>query len=158
VYESQRSQCGFPPQHEVGPYTNRQETAIMPREPLPNSSLRSYIGKYRLQSHIATGGMGIVYKARDEETNQNVALKILMPGLAQDPTTLERFRQEAVRFAKLHHENIVQLCEFGQANGIHFLALEYVDGIDLHEYISRKGHLEPDEASLVLTQAVRALA
>jgi hypothetical protein len=102
--------------------------------------------------------MGIVYKARDEETNQNVALKILLPGLAQDPATLERFRQEAVRFAKLHHENIVRLCEFGQANGIHFLALEYVDGIDLHEYISRKGHLEPDEASLVLTQAVRALA
>lgn len=130
----------------------------MPTEPLPKASLRSYIGKYRLQSHIATGGMGIVYKARDEETNQHVALKILLPGLAQDPTTLERFRREAVRFAKLHHENIVRLCEFGQANGIHFLALEFVDGIDLHEYISRKGQLDPNEASLVLTQAVRALA
>jgi serine/threonine protein kinase len=102
--------------------------------------------------------MGIVYKARDEESHQNVALKILLPGLAQNPTTLERFRQEAVRFAKLRHENIVRLYEFGQANGIHFLALEYVDGIDLHEYISRKGQLDPEEASLVLTQAIRALA
>jgi serine/threonine protein kinase len=136
----------------------RQEIAIMPTDSLRKENLRSYIGRYRLQSHIATGGMGIVYKARDEESHQNVALKILLPGLAQNPTTLERFRQEAVRFAKLRHENIVRLYEFGQANGIHFLALEYVDGIDLHEYISRKGQLDPEEASLVLTQAIRALA
>jgi len=130
----------------------------MPTESLPKASLRSYIGKYRLQAHIATGGMGIVYKATDEESHQNVALKILLPGLAQNPTTLERFRQEAVRFAKLRHENIVRLYEFGQANGIHFLALEYVDGIDLHEHISRKGQLETGEACLVLAQAIRALA
>ncbi len=130
----------------------------MPAEPLPKANVRSYIGKYRLQSHIATGGMGIVYKATDEETHENVALKILLPGLAQNPTTLERFRQEAVRFAKLRHENIVRLYEFGQANGIHFLALEYVDGIDLHEHISRHGQLDLEEASLVLTQAIRALA
>jgi serine/threonine protein kinase len=136
----------------------RQEIAIMPTDSLRKESLRSYIGKYRLQSHIATGGMGIVYKATDEESHQNVALKILLPGLAQNPTTLERFRQEAVRFAKLRHENIVRLYEFGQANGIHFLALEYVNGIDLHEYISRKGQLDSEEASLVLTQAIRALA
>jgi serine/threonine protein kinase len=102
--------------------------------------------------------MGIVYKATDEETHENVALKILIPGLAQNPTTLERFRQEAVRFAKLRHENIVRLYEFGQANGIHFLALEYVDGIDLHEHIGHVGQLDLEEASLMLTQAVRALA
>jgi serine/threonine protein kinase len=130
----------------------------MPTYPLPKANLRSYIGKYRLQAHIATGGMGIVYKATDEETHQNVALKILLPGLAQNPTTLERFRQEAVRFAKLRHENIVRLYEFGQANGIHFLALEYVDGIDLHEHISLKGQLETGEACLMLGQAIRALA
>src|SRR5262249_40243641 len=75
-----------------------------------------------------------------------------------NPTALERFRCEAVRYAKLRHEHIVGLHEFGEANGIHFLALDYVDGIDLHEYISRKGLLDEDEACLLMTQAVRALA
>jgi serine/threonine protein kinase len=119
---------------------------------------RGHIGRYRLLAHIATGGMGIIYKARDEETGEAVALKILLPALAQNPTTLERFRREAGRYAKLRHEHIVRLHEFGEANGIHFLALDYVDGIDLHEYISRKGSLDEDEACLLITQAVRALA
>jgi serine/threonine protein kinase len=130
----------------------------MPTTAVSQQNVRSYIGRYRLLAHIATGGMGIIYKARDEETRQTVALKILLPGLAQNPTTLERFRREAVRYAKLRHEHIVRLHEFGEANGIHFLALDYVDGIDLHEYISRKGMLDADEACLLITQAVRALA
>ncbi len=130
----------------------------MPTAPVLKENVRSYIGRYRLLAHIATGGMGIIYKARDEETGQPVALKILLPGLAQNPTTLERFRREAGRYAKLSHEHIVRLHEFGEANGIHFLALDYVDGIDLHEYISRKGTLDADEACLLITQAVRALA
>src|SRR5262249_4844177 len=97
-------------------------------------------------------------KARDEESSQTVALKILVPALAQNPTTLERFRQEAVRYVKLRHEHIVRLHEFGEVNGIHFLALDYVDGIDLHEHINRKGSLDAGEACLLITQAVRALA
>jgi serine/threonine protein kinase len=130
----------------------------MPTAPVLKENVRSYIGRYRLLAHIATGGMGIIYKARDEETGQPVALKILLPALAQNPRTLERFRREAGRYAKLSHEHIVRLHEFGEANGIHFLALDYVDGIDLHEYISRKGTLDADEACLLVTQAVRALA
>jgi serine/threonine protein kinase len=130
----------------------------MPTAPVSKENGRSYIGRYRLLAHIATGGMGIIYKARDEESGQAVALKILLPGLAQNPTTLERFRREAVRYANLHHEHVVRLHEFGEVNGIHFLALDYVDGIDLHEYINRKGTLDADEACLLITQAVRALA
>jgi serine/threonine protein kinase len=117
-----------------------------------------YIGRYRLQAHIATGGMGVIYKARHEDTGEAVALKILLPALAQKPTSLERFRREAGRYAKLRHEHIVRLHEYGEANGIHFLALDYVPGIDLHEYISRIGSLAEDEACWLITQAVRALA
>jgi serine/threonine protein kinase len=130
----------------------------MPTSCVSKETGRSYIGKYRLQAHIATGGMGIIYKARHEETGEPVALKILLPALAQKPTTLERFRREAGRYAKLRHEHIVRLHEYGEANGIHFLALDYVPGIDLHEYISRLGLLEEDEACWLITQAVRALA
>jgi serine/threonine protein kinase len=122
-----------------------------------NDIRRSQIGKYQLLAHIATGGMGIIYKAVDEETSQTVALKILLPALAHHPLSLEQFRREAGRFAKLRHENIVSLYEFGEANGIFFLALEFVHGIDLHEYISRKGQLDPPEACALLLQAVRAL-
>src|SRR5205823_8613205 len=100
-----------------------QEFAMMPTAPVLKENVRSYIGRYRLLAHIATGGMGIIYKARDEETGQPVALKILVPALAQNPTTMERFRREAGRYAKLSHEHIVRLHEFGEANGIHFLAL-----------------------------------
>jgi serine/threonine protein kinase len=102
--------------------------------------------------------MGVIYKARHEETGDPVALKILLPALAQNPKSLERFRREAGRYAKLRHEHIVRLHEYGEANGIHFLALDYVPGIDLHEYISRRGVLEEDEACWLITQAVRALA
>jgi hypothetical protein len=117
----------------------------------------SQIGKYQLLEHIATGGMGIIYKAVNERTSQTVALKILLPALAHHPLSLEQFRREAGRFAKLRHENIVSLYEFGEANGIFFLALEYVHGIDLHEYISRLGQLDEPEACELLLQAVRAL-
>src|SRR6516225_9764469 len=115
------------------------------------------LGKYRVMSHIAAGGMGVVYKAVDTETGQLVALKILSPALAASPVALERFRREARHGAKLHQENVVGIHEFGEANGTWFLALEFVDGIDLMDYTGRHGVLDPDEAVSFLIQAARAL-
>src|SRR5262249_50707804 len=76
---------------------------------------------------------------------------------AAKPAMLERFHREARSAAKLRHENIVRIYECGEANGTHFLALEFIDGIDLHEYINRKGKLPPDEVRLILLQAANAL-
>ena len=115
------------------------------------------LGKYKVLAHIATGGMGTVYKASDEQLGRTVALKVLDPSLADKPNTLERFRREARHAAKLFHKNIVTLYEYGQANGLHYLALEYVDGIDLYDYIVRKGRLAPEESRRILVQAVQAL-
>jgi serine/threonine protein kinase len=115
------------------------------------------VGKYQVVSHIAAGGMGVVYKAVDTETGQAVALKILSPTLAANPGALERFRREARHGAKLRQENVVSLYEFGEANGTWYQALEFVDGFDLLEYIRRKGVLDPDEAVSFLIQATRAL-
>ncbi len=114
------------------------------------------LGKYKVLEHIATGGMGIVYKASDEELGRTVALKVLDAQMADKPNTLERFRREARHAARLTHKNIVTLYEYGQADGMYFLALEYVDGIDLYDYIERKGRLAPEESRRILVQAVKA--
>jgi serine/threonine protein kinase len=115
------------------------------------------IGKYEVLAHIATGGMGKVYKARDELLGRVVALKVLSAHTAAKPAALERFRREARNAARLSHKHVVTLYEFGEAEGVYFLALEYVQGIDLYEYIERKGRLHPEEARRILMQAVKAI-
>ncbi|MHB1424654.1 MAG: serine/threonine protein kinase [Gemmataceae bacterium] len=115
------------------------------------------IGKYEVLSHIATGGMGAVYKARDTESGRDVALKVLSPEAAAKPAMVERFRREAKHASKLHHENVVTLHEFGETNNTYYLVMEFVDGIDLHEYCHRKGQLDPNEALEIILQAGRAL-
>jgi serine/threonine-protein kinase len=122
----------------------------------PRRAIR--IGKYEVLAHIASGGMGAVYRARDTESNREVALKVLSPEMAAKPAMLERFRREARHASKLRHENIVTIYEFGEAGGTCYLAMEYIDGVDLHEYSERKGPLDPEEARAIMVQACRALA
>lgn len=115
------------------------------------------IGKYRILAHIATGGMGTVYQARDEELGRIVALKVLTPELSNNPILVDRFKREARAAARLQHKNIVTLYEYGTADGLYYLAMEYIDGVDLGEYIRRRGHLEPEESRRLLIQAAKAL-
>ncbi len=116
------------------------------------------IGKYEIVGHIATGGMGVIYKARDVELDRVVALKILPPDMAKQTTTLERFKREARAAAQLRHENIVTTYDVGEVNGTYFIALEFIEGADLQDYINRKCRLDPDEARQIIIQATRALA
>jgi serine/threonine protein kinase len=115
------------------------------------------VGKYEVLEHIASGGMAEVYKARDPEHDRLVALKLLPEHLADNPAILERFRREARSAARLAHKNIVSVYEWGQEESKYFLAMEYVEGKDLHDYITEKNHLDPQEAWVITVQAVRAL-
>jgi serine/threonine protein kinase len=115
------------------------------------------VGKYEVVAHIATGGMGAVYKAIDVDLNRLVALKILASRLVDNPAAVERFRREARNAARLNHPNIVTLYEWGKADDSHFLAMEFVDGPDLGEYILNKGRLDVEETHAILIQAVQAL-
>jgi serine/threonine protein kinase len=115
------------------------------------------IGKYRILTHIATGGMGTVYKARDEMLGRVVALKVLSPDLASNPILLERFSREARAAIRLDNKYIVKLYESGEAGGLYYLALEYIHGIDLNTYIRDKGQLDPEEARRIVIQAAKAL-
>src|SRR5437870_3412916 len=94
------------------------------------------LGKYEVVSHIATGGMGTVYKALDVQLRRTVALKVLPAHLAENDSILERFRREARYAARLSHPHIVTLyeCGYDSEQQLHYLALEYIDGIDLSEY------------------------
>jgi serine/threonine protein kinase len=116
------------------------------------------IGKYLIIQHIATGGMGTVFKAQDTEHQRVVALKVLAPEFAENPVLVERFHREAKHAARLSHKNIVDFYESGQADGFHYLAMEYVVGVDLSEYIRRKNQIDPEESRRILIQAAKALA
>src|SRR4051812_47716411 len=89
------------------------------------------LGKYEIEEHVATGGMGTIYKAIDCELARPVALKVLRIQPEQSDVALERFRREARHAARLNHPNIVTLYEFGydRAHNLYYLALEFIDGI-----------------------------
>jgi serine/threonine-protein kinase len=130
----------------------------MTADPSTNKTARPVrLGKYEVVSHIATGGMGAVYRARDVETGRDVALKVLSPEMASQPAMVERFRREARSVARLRHENVVTLYEFGESAGTYYLALEFVDGRDLHDHVEAKGPLASDFALECMIQACRAL-
>lgn len=115
------------------------------------------MGKFEVVKHIATGGMGAVYKARDTEADRDVAIKVLPKELAAKPAMLERFRREARSAAKLRHANIVTLFEAGEYHGTFYLVMEFVEGVDLYHQIQRHGPLSGEEARLVVLQAAKAL-
>ena len=89
-------------------------------------------GKYEIQSEIGRGGMGIVYLAHDTMLRRTVAVKVLSPQLAADPTFVQRFRREAVAAANLRHPNIVTIYDVGEdalsGQAIHYIVMENIEG------------------------------
>jgi len=105
---------------------------------------------------IGRGGMGAVYKARQKELDRMVALKILPPGIGQDSGFAERFAREAKALAKLNHQGIVTIYDFGRADGLYFFLMEYVDGVNLKQLLER-GRISPREALAIVPQICDAL-
>ena len=101
-------------------------------------------GKYELLSEIGRGGMGIVYRAQDQNLRRMVAVKVLAPQLAVDPVFVQRFEQEAIAAANLHHPNIVTIHDVGKdkipewpGQAVHYIVMEYVEGITLEDWLRR---------------------
>ncbi len=116
------------------------------------------IGRYEVIKHLGAGGMGAVYKAVDTNLGRDVALKVLPLEMASRPDTRARFLSEAQHAAKLRYKHIVSVYDFGEVHGTYYLAMEYVEGMNLHEYIEQRGRLQPAEARRILIQAAKALA
>ena len=105
---------------------------------------------------LGRGGMGAVYKARQKDLDRLVAVKVLPKELAKSPGFAERFSREARALAKLTHPHIVTVHEFGQAGGLFFLVMEFVDGVNLRQAF-QAGRLTPEQALTIVPQICDAL-
>ena len=116
------------------------------------------VGHFTIQRRVGTGGMGSVFLATDEQLRRNVALKILAPSFSIDPSSVQRFQNEARAAARLDHDNIARVFYYGEDAGLHYIAYEYVAGSNLRDVIRAKGRLEPAEAVNYTVQLAAALS
>ncbi len=114
------------------------------------------ISRYRIVRKLGAGGMGAVYLALDTGLEREVALKVLTPELASEPDRLNRFVQEAKLASSLSHPNVAYIYEIGEASGVWFIAMEYVEGEPLSNRIAR-GYLPVKELVRIGAETADAL-
>ena len=122
----------------------------------PRAASRRWVPGYQLLEALGEGGMGLVWKAKQEELNRLVALKRIRSSGLESPEALARFRREAEAAARLHHANIVQIYDVGEQDGEPYLALEYVAGGSLAEKLAA-GPLQPSAAASLVETLARAM-
>jgi len=114
-------------------------------------------GRYQLLRVLGQGGMGAVYQARDQELGRIIALKVIRPELAGNPSILQRFKQELILSRNVTHKNVVRIYDMGEADGTKFITMEYVEGEDLRSMLARDGKVTPQQAVEIVQQICRAL-
>jgi beta-lactam-binding protein with PASTA domain len=115
-------------------------------------------GRYQVVGRIARGGMATVYEAVDTRLDRTVALKIMSAALAEDPGFVTRFRREARAAARLSHPHVVAVFDQGEADGVPYLAMEYVPGRTLRDVLRDHGALTPEQALTILDPVLEALS
>jgi eukaryotic-like serine/threonine-protein kinase len=123
----------------------------------PESLFGQQLGSYQNLSLLGTGGMGVVYKARDARLNRSVAIKVLPSDKVSDPERKRRFIQEARAASALNHPNIITIHDIGREGSIDFVVMEYVAGKTLDQLIPHKG-MRLNEALKLAVQMADALA
>jgi serine/threonine-protein kinase len=116
------------------------------------------LGDYRVERLLGYGGMGEVYLAHQMSLDRPVALKILRPELLSNATYLARFEKEATSAAKLNHPNVVHIYNLGSFDGLRYIAMEYVQGTNLKEFLIKKGPPDLPLALAIMKQAGQAVA
>jgi eukaryotic-like serine/threonine-protein kinase len=116
-----------------------------------------FLGKYKLLGHIGTGGMSSVYLAEHIRMRDKRAIKVLPRTRVKDATYLARFQLEAKAIASLSHPNIVLAYDIDNEGDVHYIVMEYVEGVDLQVLVRRDGPLPPVDAALLIAQAADGL-
>ncbi|MBR3811031.1 MAG: Stk1 family PASTA domain-containing Ser/Thr kinase [Agathobacter sp.] len=115
------------------------------------------VDRYEIVSKIGAGGMSDVYKAKDHILGRMVAIKVLKQEFSEDINFVTKFRTEAQSAAGLEHPNIVNIYDVGSENGMHFIVMEYIEGITLKTYVEKKGQLSFKEATSIAIQVARGI-
>jgi eukaryotic-like serine/threonine-protein kinase len=114
-------------------------------------------GRYEILQLLGEGGMGAVYKATDRALDRFVALKVIRPELASNPAILARFKQELLLAHQVTHRNVIRIYDLGEADGVMFITMEFIEGRDLRSLIREKQKFTPEEAVEVVQQVCQAL-
>lgn len=113
--------------------------------------------RYRIEALLGQGGMGRVYKAYDKELDRPIALKVLQPQFTSDANAMQRFKQELLLASRISHKNILRIHDLGEADGVKFISMAFVDGEDLHHLIREQGKLPLPRAINIAHQLCEAL-
>ncbi len=143
----------FAPSGWSAPAVEVTETA-KPGELQPGTVLAN---RYEIVRVLGEGGMGAVYQARDRELDRMVALKIIRSELAGNAEILRRFKQELILARQVTHKNVIRIFDLGEAEGVKFITMEYIEGDDLRTLLRTRGKLPPSEVVNIMEQVCRAL-
>jgi hypothetical protein len=146
-----------PPVPANGEPTQAPHPEAIPLAPAPPADVPETLGGYQILKELGRGGMGTVYLARQLSLDRKVALKVMKPQWADNPTFMARFTREAYAAAQLVHHNVVQIYDIGSDRGFHFYSMEYVEGPSLGDLVKRQGPLPAEVAAGYVLQAARGL-
>lgn len=152
--------CGSRYEHERFCPEDGAATEPLPDAGPPKDTLLGTLidGRYRIETQIGEGGMGVVYRVTHIALNKTLALKLLRGEIAKDPDVVQRFVQEAQAATSIGHENIIDINDFGRLpDGTAYFVMEYLDGRPLNELIKRGGSLPTADAVQILRQIADAL-
>ncbi|UCD84764.1 MAG: serine/threonine protein kinase, partial [Deltaproteobacteria bacterium] len=119
--------------------------------------MRKSLGNYQIEEEIGSGGMAVIYKAKQKSLDRLVAIKKLQSGFVTNQEIVQRFEREARAAADLQHENIVVIHDYWERSGSYYIVMEYVDGIDLSHIIQKVRALPVDIALFIALKVAKAL-
>jgi len=149
-------ECGTPLLSTKEISVSQTETLQVPVKELATGS--TFAGRYQIVEELGIGGMGRVYKVFDTKINEKVALKLIKPEIAFDRETIERFSNELRLARKIRHKNVCGMFDIGEADGVHFLTMEYVHGEDLKSMIRMSTGLTTGTVLSIAKQVCDGLA
>ena len=113
--------------------------------------------RYRIESILGEGGMGMVYKAHDIELDRSVAIKLIRPGLMTSESAMQRFKQELLLASRVSHKNVLRIHDLGEVQGLKFISMAFIEGEDLCHVLHAQGRMPMERVLRIARQILGAL-